>query len=84
MLPMREPVTQIVLEAPAGLVPVTAQCRDGKCVSVTFDNVPAFVFALERAIEVPGLGTVIGRRGLRRHDLRARRRRVPRLRADER
>ena len=58
MIPMREPVTQIMLEAPAGLVPVTAQCRDGKCVSVTFDNVPAFVFALERAIEVPGLGTV--------------------------
>jgi proline racemase len=58
MLPMREPVTQIVLEAPAGLVPVTAHCRDGKCVSVTFDNVPAFVFALERSVEVPGLGTV--------------------------
>ena len=58
MIPMREPVTQIVLEAPAGLVPVTAHCRDGKCVSVTFDNVPAFVFALERAVEVPGLGTV--------------------------
>ncbi len=54
MLPMQEPETKLVLEAPAGLVPVTAQCRDGKCVSVTFDNVPAFVFALDKAVEVPG------------------------------
>jgi proline racemase len=58
MLPMREPVTKLTLEAPAGLVPVTAQCRNGKCVSVTFDNVPAFVFALDRHVEVPRLGTV--------------------------
>jgi proline racemase len=58
MLPMREPVTRLVLEAPAGLVPVTAECRDGKCVSVTFDNVPAFVFGLDKAVEVPGLGTI--------------------------
>src|SRR6516165_9332083 len=58
MLPMQEPETKLVLEAPAGLVPVTAQCRDGKCVSVTFDNVPAFVFALDKAVEVPALGTI--------------------------
>jgi proline racemase len=53
---MREPVTKITLEAPAGLVPVTAECRDGKCVSVTFDNVGSFVFALDRKIDVPGIG----------------------------
>lgn len=58
MLPMQEPVTRLTLESPAGLVPVTAHCRDGKCVSVTFDNVPAFVFALGRPVEVPRLGTV--------------------------
>ena len=58
MLPMTEPVTRLTLEAPAGLVPVTAACRDGKCESVTFDNVPAFVFALDCKVEVPGLGTV--------------------------
>ena len=34
MIPMQEPVTKLTLEAPAGLVPVTAECRDGKCVSV--------------------------------------------------
>jgi len=58
MIPMREPVTRITLEAPAGLVPVTAQCRDGKCVSVTFDNVSSFVFALDEVIDVPGIGAV--------------------------
>ncbi len=58
MIPMREPVTTLTLEAPAGLVPVTAECRDGKCVSVTFDNVPAFVFALDREVDVPGLGRI--------------------------
>ena len=58
MLPMREPVTRLTLEAPAGLVPVTAECRDGKCVSVTFDNVPGFVFVLDKAVDVPGLGTI--------------------------
>lgn len=58
MIPMIEPVTRLVLEAPAGLVAVKAECRDGKCVSVTFDNVPAFVFGLDKHVEVPGLGTL--------------------------
>ena len=58
MIPMVEPVTTLVLEAPAGLVPVTAECRDGKCVSVTFDNLPAFVFALDADVDVPGLGRI--------------------------
>jgi len=58
MLPMQEPITKLVLEAPAGLVPVTAECRGGKCISVTFDNVPGFVFGLDKMVEVPGLGTI--------------------------
>lgn len=59
MVPMIEPVTTLTLEAPAGLVRVTAQCRDGKCESITFDNVPAFTMALDRTIEVPGLGSMV-------------------------
>jgi len=58
MLPMREPVTEIALEAPGGLVRVRAACKDGKCESVTFHNLPSFVFCLDRPVEVPGLGTV--------------------------
>jgi proline racemase len=59
MIPMREPETRFTLEAPAGLVRITARCRDGKCVDVTFRNVPAYVHALDRTIEVPGLGKLV-------------------------
>jgi proline racemase len=58
MLPMTEPVTELTLEAPAGLIGIRAECADGKVTSVTFRNVPAFVFHLDRKIEVPKLGTV--------------------------
>ncbi len=59
MIPMQEPVTEITLDAPGGLVRISAACRDGKCESVTFRNVPSFVFALDRPVEVEGLGTVM-------------------------
>jgi proline racemase len=58
MLPMREPVTELVLEAPAGLVKVRAECANGKVTQVTFENVPAFAVHLEAQVEVPTLGTV--------------------------
>jgi proline racemase len=58
MLPMREPVTDLVLEAPAGLIRVRADCRDGKVTRVTFKNVPAFAVYLDEPVEVPQLGTV--------------------------
>jgi proline racemase len=58
MVPMREPVTELTLEAPAGLIRVRAECAGGKVKSVTFQNVPAFAVHLERAVEVPELGTV--------------------------
>jgi proline racemase len=58
MLPMVEPVTEIVLEAPAGLIAIRAECKDGKVTQVTFRNVPAFAVHLEAEVEVPQLGTV--------------------------
>ena len=58
MLPMTEPVTELTLEAPAGLVRVRADCRDGKVTGVTFRNVPAFAAHLDAPVEVPTLGTV--------------------------
>lgn len=59
MLPMKEPVTQLNLDTAAGLIGVTAHCKDGKCKSVAFDNVPSFVAALDLKVKVPGLGEVI-------------------------
>ena len=58
MVPMREPVTELTLEAPAGLIRIRAECAGGKVRSVTFRNVPAFAVYLDRTIEVPKLGTV--------------------------
>ena len=58
ILPMTEPVTELTLEAPAGLIRITAQCRDGKVLGVTFRNVPAFAAHLDARIDVPHLGEV--------------------------
>lgn len=58
ILPMKEPVTELVLEAPAGLIRLRAECRGGKVTSVTFRNVPAFAAHLDAEIEVPHLGKV--------------------------
>lgn len=58
MVAMREPVTNLALESPAGLIRVRAECAGGKVRSVTFRNVPAFAAYLDRPIEVPHLGTV--------------------------
>ena len=58
MLPMLEPVTELVLESPAGLVPIRADVANGKVTQVTFQNVPAFAVHLDADIEVPTLGTV--------------------------
>ena len=59
MLPMTEPVTEITLEAPAGLIRIRATCAGGKVTGVTFRNVPAFATHLDASIEVPQLGTVV-------------------------
>jgi len=56
MVPMREPVTELTLEAPAGLIRVRADCANGKVQRVTFQNVPAFAAYLDTPIEVPHLG----------------------------
>lgn len=58
MLPMTEPVTEFQLEAPAGLIGIKADCKDGKVTQVTFKNVPAFAAHLDAVIDVPTLGKV--------------------------
>jgi proline racemase len=58
MIPMKEPVTVVNLDTAAGLVTVKAECEGGKCKSVAFDNVPAFVFKLDYKVLVPGLGEI--------------------------
>lgn len=59
IVPMVEPVTELVLEAPAGLIKVRADCYEGKVKRVSFENVPAFAMHLDAPVEVAGLGTVM-------------------------
>lgn len=58
ILPMTEPETRLVLEAPGGLIEVRAQCRNGRAKRITITNVPSFAARLEVPLEVEGLSTL--------------------------
>ncbi|RGE22032.1 proline racemase family protein [Leucobacter sp. wl10] len=58
ILPMTEPVTELTLEAPVGLVRLRCECENGKVTKVTFTNQPAFCYARDTMVEVEGIGTV--------------------------
>lgn len=58
ILPMQEPVTELVLEAPGGLVSIQAFCNNGKAERIKITNVPSFVDQLSAPLEVSGLGTL--------------------------
>ncbi len=58
LVPMVEPVTEMLLEAPGGLVRVRADCRGGKAERITVQNLPSFADRLDAGLEVEGLGTL--------------------------
>lgn len=58
MLPMTEPVTELTLESPAGLIRLRCDCKDRKVTKVRFVNQPSFVYHLDASVEVPGIGTL--------------------------
>ena len=58
IIPMTEPVTEMVLEAPGGLVRVRAECRNGKAERITVQNLPSFAGEMGVPLEVPGLGQI--------------------------
>ncbi|WP_289084238.1 proline racemase family protein [uncultured Sulfitobacter sp.] len=58
LVPMQEPETHMVLEAPGGLVRVRAECRNGKAERIHVQNVPSFAAELDQKLEVEGLGTL--------------------------
>jgi len=59
IIPMTEPETRMVLEAPGGLVEVVARCEGGKAQSITVTNVPSFADRLGATLEVEGVGTLV-------------------------
>jgi proline racemase len=58
MVAVTEPETVVRLDTPAGLVVVRVAVRDGRALSVTLRNVPAFLAASDRVVEVDGWGRV--------------------------
>ncbi|WP_396913003.1 proline racemase family protein [Mycolicibacterium sp.] len=58
MIRMVEPVTDVVLEAPAGLIRIRCTCEDGKVTSVEFENQPAFAYRLAAPLELEGYPTL--------------------------
>ena len=58
IVPMQEPVTELVLEAPGGLVRVRAQCKNGKAERIFVQNLPSFADKIAVPLEVEGLGII--------------------------
>ncbi|MER9370839.1 proline racemase family protein [Mesorhizobium sp. M0491] len=54
----QEPITTVNIEAPCGLVVASVEVRDGKAGAVSFESVPAFLFAGGQTIELAGHGTI--------------------------
>lgn len=54
MVDMVEPVTKVVIEAPAGIVKAEAAVENGKVQSVSFQNVPAFLYKENQEVELDG------------------------------
>ena len=58
IVPMTEPETHMVLEAPGGLVRVRAECKGGKAERIHVQNVPSFAGERGIKLDVPGFGAV--------------------------
>lgn len=59
IIPMSEPVTELVLEAPGGLVRVRADCKGGKAERITVQNLPSFATGHAIPLDVPGHGNIM-------------------------
>ena len=55
---MVEPETIVRLDTAAGLITVRARCENGRCLSVSLDNVPAFALELDHPVSTPRWGRI--------------------------
>jgi proline racemase len=56
MLKQEADESVLMIDTPAGLVKAQATLKNGRVREVSFLNVPSFVYALDREVDVPGLG----------------------------
>jgi proline racemase len=54
----KEPVTEIIIDTPAGAIRTRVNVENGKSKSVSLRNVPSFLYKAGLVIRIPGLGEV--------------------------
>jgi proline racemase len=59
MVEVKEPVTVIRIDTPAGVVEASVEIQDGAAKSVTIQNVPSYLHLRDAAVEVKGIGQVM-------------------------
>lgn len=59
MLPITGPVTELILEPPAGPIHIRAHCENGRVKLVEFRNVPSFASRIDVPITVEGYGKIM-------------------------
>jgi proline racemase len=59
IIAMVEPVTHLKLEAPGGLIEITAHCSNGKANRITLRNVASFADRIQVPLELAGHGTIL-------------------------
>ena len=59
MVPVKEPVTVIRIDTPAGLVEASVEVEGGHARSVTIRNVPAYLHLRDATVRVSGFGEVV-------------------------
>lgn len=58
MVETREPYTEVVLDAPSGLIRAQVLVEHGKAQKVSILNVPAFLYKQDLKMDVPGYGMI--------------------------
>lgn len=58
LVEVKEPYTNIILEAPAGLIKAKIKVENGSAVETSIENVPSFLYKEDLQIEIPKIGKV--------------------------
>jgi len=54
----KEPLTTVNIECPCGMVVASVEVENGKAGAVSFESVPAFLFAADRSVTLPDYGRI--------------------------
>ncbi|MBQ8802623.1 MAG: proline racemase family protein [Tyzzerella sp.] len=59
LVEMQEPVTHVIFDAPAGMVSIKVNVKNGKAISADLENVPTFAYREGLSIEIEGYGSIM-------------------------